>query len=136
MRLRKAKKGQIKQPDPKIARGVRTPVPKDRLRELVAAGFNEGVLKAFVDAFAHASNERKPAIAGMKKRQIIGLVHRICRVASQIIAVNDKVSRGSGRPVSEGQGAHLPVELGLVCNVASLFVENAAGASGERPPTA
>jgi hypothetical protein len=83
------------------------------MRELVAAGFNEGALKAFVDAFAHASNERKPAIVGMKKRQIMGLVQRICRVACEIMAVNDRVSRGSGRPVPEVQGAHLPIELGL-----------------------
>ena len=81
MRLRKTNKEQITRSDPKIKRRARLPVGEVRMRELVAAGFNEGALKAFVDAFAHASNERKPAIVGMKKRQIMGLVQRICRVA-------------------------------------------------------
>jgi hypothetical protein len=83
------------------------------MRELVAAGFDEGILKGFVDAIAHASNERKPAVAGIKNRQIRALAQRTCRLASEIMAANDKVSKGSGRPASEVPGAHLPVELGL-----------------------
>lgn len=111
--MRKTKKKQITRSDSKIKRGARLPIGEVRMRQLVAAGFDEEVLKAFVDAFAHASKERKPPLEGMKNRQIMGLAQGVCRVASEIMSVNDKVSRGSGRPVSEVPGARLPFELGL-----------------------
>ena len=111
--LKKTEKKQITRSDPNIKRGARLPVGEVRVRELVAAGFNEGVLRAFVDAFPRASKERKPPLAGIKNRQITGLAERLCHVASEIMSVNEEVSRGSGCPLSDVPGARLPVELGL-----------------------
>ena len=113
MSLKKTKKKQTTRSDIKVKRGARLPVGEVRMRELVAAGFNEGVLRAFVDAFPRASNERKPPLAGMKNRQVIALAQRLCRVASEVMSVNDEVSRGSGCPLSDVPGARLPVELAV-----------------------
>ena len=113
MALRKTNKKRVARQAPKIKGGARTHVGKDRLGELVTAGFNEGVLRAFVHTFPHASKERNRPLAGMNNRQIMRLAQRICRVASEITALNDNVSKGSGRPVCEVPGARLPVELGL-----------------------
>jgi hypothetical protein len=49
----------------------------------------------------------------MKNRQLMSLVQRICRIASDIEAVNYEFSRSSGVPPSEVRGARLPFELAL-----------------------
>ena len=111
--MRKNEERQTARAGPRIKKGARIPIRKDRTAELVAAGFNAEVLKALVDSHRDASNERKPVLTNMKNRQLMSLVQRICRVASDIEAVNCEFSKSSGMSASEVRGARLPFELAL-----------------------
>ncbi len=97
----------------KIEKRPRLPVRKDRIRELVAAGFDERVLTTLLAAFLNASKERKAPLSRMKNRELLGLAGRVCRLATEIKTLNAEVSRSSGLPVSDLAGAALPVELAL-----------------------
>jgi len=92
-------------------KGVRLPVRRDRIRELVDAGFNESVLRELVDAFATADDRRRPPLAGMKTRELHGFVQRVLRVASEIKSLNEKLAEATRLPTSNLLGAGLPAEL-------------------------
>lgn len=94
-------------------KGARLPVAKDWTKELIAAGFDERLLKDLLAAFGTASNQRKPPLVGMRSRALRSLAQRMCRIASEIKTLNGLLSPGFGQPAPEVQGAGLSFELVL-----------------------